>query len=361
MGSKGKSAKKNGGMAPAAVESASPSDAARTASFFSSRFSSPLVMLMAFFALRFSALIASNEPTVTTEAGAPLVQRRDRLFPPVLVDDLLRAVYAHDAAGEVVATAAARGFALEMNSVGATQLLPTAESGFGFLAPFLDAVRAPGANAFVLSAHIAPSIALPLPSIPDEADRIAVAPGATLAADAAVEPAPSCEPALLVHPSLRGRGGLVAHSVSLLALQVPAGSSGGVLQLWRATNETATPLGAPDESIALLTNQLVTFRGDARHQITAVLAKATPAGATAAPRVGGEGSLVVLVLEQYHADPIAYETLKPLLAVKGFEDESRRFIKQSLHAVAQIVGKISTVVTYFAMGAGLVAVIGGLV
>ena len=69
----------------------------------------------------------------------------------------------------------------------------------------------------------------------------------------------------------------------------------------------------------------------------------------------------MLLLEQYRAAEDAYDKLAPLAAAPGIEDESRRFVKQQVHVVARLVGKLSGIVTYVAMGAGMLAMIGGLI
>jgi len=180
-----------------------------------------------------------------------------------------------------------------------------------FLLPYFERVEDPRANCFVMNVLVIP---------PESGSSDGAA-----AADEERHAAGLHRDNTVAIDALRN---YVAHTVSVYYLQVPERMVGGRLELFRRVpNGQHSP---PDATVHPWEGELVVFRGDAYHRVTAVRLRGSKDG-TDAIAVQDETTLlrISLVLEQYRipADKYAATTRLEVNRQQGEMDDFRHYVK----------------------------------
>lgn len=165
------------------------------------------------------------------------------------------------------------GFVLKYSTKGMARLYEP-DSQFAFLLPFLEAAQHPESNAFVLNVLVVP------PSSAGAVEAVGLHQDNTVGIDTTEK--------------------VLAHTVTVLYLQIPDGMRGGELELFEArtlrglAGRDDERLNVPDAAVSPATASQVVFRGDAFHRVRAWREAAPPPPGSADTR-----ARVSLVLEQY--------------------------------------------------------------
>jgi len=268
-----------------------------------------LIGLVAFMTARRWSIMWAEVPIISCAPGQALYERHDGLFNPERKASLLDSILSHPSAQAGAteqllsdAFAASRGFLLKFNREGLEQLKRhEAHADMRFLMPYIDAVRDPHANAFVLNTVlIAPR------NVSVEASE---------ATEATVSGA-----AIKIHRDntlgIDSARCWLAHSVSVYYLQVPEEMVGGALELYE---ELPNEHDLPDGRIVPADGELVVFRGDAYHRVTAASLGPDAASPAALPTKEEEHLRVSLVLEQYRVPESSYHLTHELEVDAGLD------------------------------------------
>lgn len=265
------------------------------------RVSKPLIGLLLFAIYRFSESII-DAPFRTCADEAPLVEKSPAFISPDECAALLGRVLAQQNEDNRLSEkfSSSKGFVFRFNKEGLTRL--ASSSSYAFLAPIVDRMRDPLANAFVLNALI-------MPLVRDDAKHkasIGVHVDDTVGIDSTSR--------------------FLAHSVTVLYLSVPEQMAGGELQLFNySRREGLRESDAPDAIVRPSEGLLATFRGDALHRVTEASLNPNRWRSLAD---GGDDALetsarVSLVLEQYRIPESHYEeTLTFVVEASGVDIRS---------------------------------------
>ena len=232
--------------------------------------------VLVFIALRFAQRYFkfSKKRFITTEWDAPLTTTRDAYLSPWKFEALKQCALTHPklrVKGGLNDNgfSKTRGFVVKFNTEGVDEF--KAKEEYACFRDVFDDIRLPDANAFVMN--------ILLCELGDydqyNADELSVG----LHLDTTV--------------GIYSRHMFVAHQVSVLYASVPNDMRGGALEVFPYGDGDPRLGATPDEVIAPKENTLVTFRGDAFHQVKSY-----------STRTGRER--VSLVLEQYKIDDEMY-------------------------------------------------------
>ncbi|KAJ1636114.1 hypothetical protein T492DRAFT_902014 [Pavlovales sp. CCMP2436] len=211
----------------------------------------PTVIFLALLLLRQASRWLVEVHVLSTPADQPLVTRMRDFLEPELLASLRRTVLEHPASTEEqqlnpTTFSKSRGFVLQFNRAGGERLREPA-SEFHFLQEFYTRSASNESNAFVMNVLV-----IPPTNQDDNESAVKLHFDDTVRVDSARM--------------------FLAHSVSVLYLQVPAEAEGGQLHVYDARGDgaySAPADGMGDEVINPVDNKFVVFRGDALHRISA--------------------------------------------------------------------------------------------
>lgn len=263
----------------------------------------PALVLLALLFLQHLVQEATDD-VISTPQYMPLYERTQALLDAPLLESLRAEALSHaDSSTLSGAFGQTQGVVLRFNREGVQELNASQWAG---LMPFFDAVADPQTNAYVLNVLI----------VPDGAS-------VKLHVDNTV--------------GIRSVTKYLAHSVSVLYLQVPKRMHGGRLELfhrYRSKSWTNPLNDHADASLTPAENMLVKFRGDAWHAIEEMQS------ADGQPRVS-------LVLEQYRIPAEAYPETITFAHKASEESEVNEF-----DMLQYVITQLSKSMTYLIVASG---------
>lgn len=255
-----------------------------------------VVVLVLMIGLRHATVQLTEVAVISCTEDMPILRQQDEFMDNSTLAGLFKDAVGHPESWKLSLSNSSfsktRGFVLRFNRDGAAHL---ADPAFSFLVPYFERARDPEANAFVLNVLIIP----PSPAN-DDVPSVGMHLDDTVGIDSPRR--------------------YVAHTVSVLYLQVPQGMDGGILEIFHVPEDARKPGGrttatTPNVVVHPKVNQLNVFRGDAFHQITAMHVPRRRAAEAASDVDMGDSNVsgpladdyrVSLVLEQYRVPASAY-------------------------------------------------------